>query len=51
VTVGSDGIVREVRVEWGAWVFDVSYRDLGDTAAPKAPANALPLRELRDLRK
>jgi hypothetical protein len=51
VTVGSDGIVREVRVEWGAWVFDVNYRDLGNTAAPKAPANAVPLRELRDLRK
>ena len=51
VTVGSDGIVREVRVEWGAWVFDVNYRNLGNTAAPKAPANAVPLRELRDLRK
>jgi len=48
VTVGADGVVREVRVGWGTWVFDVSYRDLGATAAPKAPANAVPLRELRE---
>jgi hypothetical protein len=47
VTVGSDGIVREVLVEWGTWVFDVSYRNLGATAAPQAPVNAIPLSELR----
>jgi hypothetical protein len=44
VTVGSDGIVREVRVEWGTWVFDVGYRNLGTTPALQAPKNPVPLR-------
>ena len=40
VTVGSDGIVREIAVNWGAWTYTVTYSRLGETAAPKAPANA-----------
>jgi hypothetical protein len=32
-------------------VFDVSYRKLGQTNAPKAPANAVPLLELREQEK
>ena len=49
VMVGSNGIVREVRVEWGKWVFDVSYRKLGTTPAVRAPENPVQLRELREL--
>jgi hypothetical protein len=40
VTVGADGIVREIAVTWGAWTYTVTYSRLGETAAPKAPANA-----------
>jgi hypothetical protein len=51
VTVGSDGVVREIAVTWdGAasrWVYTVSYSDLGSTPAPVAPANAKSIRELR----
>jgi hypothetical protein len=39
VTVGADGIVREIAVTWGAWTYTVTYSQLGETAAPKAPAN------------
>jgi hypothetical protein len=49
VTVGADGIVREIAVTWGtgasAWSYTVTYRRLGTTAAPVAPANARPLRD------
>lgn len=49
VTVGADGIVREIGVSWGAsrsgWTYKVTYSGLGATAAPVAPANARPLRE------
>ncbi|MGH3082005.1 MAG: hypothetical protein ACRDNH_12875 [Gaiellaceae bacterium] len=48
VTVGADGIVRQVAVSWGtsssAWTYTVMYRALGKTAALVAPANAEPLR-------
>ena len=40
VTVGADGVVREIAVTWGAWTYTVTYSRLGATAAPKAPANA-----------
>jgi hypothetical protein len=44
VTVGTDGVVREISVSWGTWVYTVTYSNLGSTAAPEAPANAKPLR-------
>ena len=51
VTVGADGIVREIAVMWGsgasAWTYTVSYRRLGATAPIVAPANALSLQRLR----
>jgi hypothetical protein len=49
VTVGSDGVVREIAVTWGTWRYTVTYTDLGATPAPEAPANARSLRELRGL--
>jgi hypothetical protein len=50
LTVGPDGIVREIAVSWGsspdsAWTYVVRYSDLGDTPSPTAPADAKPLRE------
>ena len=46
VTVGADGIVREIAVTWGtsasAWTYTVAYRGLGATAGLVAPANARP---------
>jgi hypothetical protein len=47
VTVGADDVVREIAVRWGgadaaAWTYTVSYRDLGSTPAPVAPANVRP---------
>ena len=42
VTVGADGIVREIVVRWGTWTYTVTYSDLGTTAALVAPANARP---------
>jgi hypothetical protein len=50
VTVGGDGVVREVALSWGAttaWRFAVSYSDLGATGEIAAPANARDLRALR----
>lgn len=44
VTVGADGVVRGLVVTWGTWRYAVAYSGLGSTAAPKAPANAKPLR-------
>jgi hypothetical protein len=50
VTVGADGIIREVAVTWGtsasAWTYTVTYSRLGETPAPVAPAHARDL--LRD---
>jgi hypothetical protein len=40
VTVGPEGVVREIAVTWGAWTYTVTYSRLGETAAPKAPTNA-----------
>ena len=49
VTVGADGIVREITVTWGtgtsAWTYTVTYSRLGATSDPAAPANAQPLRD------
>jgi len=50
VTVGPDGVIREIALRWGsgasAWTYTVAYSRLGDTPAPVAPENARPLREL-----
>jgi hypothetical protein len=40
VTVGPEGVVREIAVTWGTWTYTVTYSNLGETAALKAPANA-----------
>jgi hypothetical protein len=47
VTVGADGVVREILITWGTWTYAVMYSKLGSTAAPRAPANAVPLKEWR----
>ena len=47
VTVGADGIARELTVSWGAWRYVVAYSGLGTTPAPVAPANARSLFEER----
>jgi hypothetical protein len=47
VTVGPDGVVRDVAVSWGTWVYRVAYNRLGATPAPVAPKNAPSLLELR----
>jgi hypothetical protein len=44
LTVGADGIVRELAVEWGTSTYTVAYSDLGCTPAPVAPADGRPLR-------
>jgi hypothetical protein len=50
VTVGADGVIREIAVRWGSdgsgWTYTVTYSGLGETPAPVAPENARPLREL-----
>jgi hypothetical protein len=50
VTVGADGVIRELAVRWGtdasAWTYTVTYSHLGETPAPVAPKNARDL--LRD---
>lgn len=40
VTVGPDGIVRQLAVSWGTWRYAVSYSGLGATRAPVVPADA-----------
>jgi hypothetical protein len=44
VTVGAEGVVREIAVTWGtpasSWVYKVAYSALGATEAPAAPPNA-----------
>jgi hypothetical protein len=47
VTVGENDVVHEIAVAWGVWTYTVTYSGLGSTEAPKAPANARPLSELR----
>ena len=49
VTVGADGVVREILVTWGTWTYEVTYSKLGSTVAPRPPANAVPLKEWRKL--
>jgi hypothetical protein len=49
VTVGPDGIVREIVVTWRRWTYTVTYSKLGATAAPEAPAKAIPIEELRKI--
>jgi hypothetical protein len=49
VTVGSDGVIRDIAVTWGTWTYTVTYGDLGSTPPIIAPANAKTLRELRHL--
>jgi hypothetical protein len=44
VTVGADGIFRQITVAWGTWRYTVAYAKLGTTAALVAPAN--PRRDL-----
>ena len=50
VTVGADGVVREIAATWGTWVYTATYSALGATPAPVAPENARSLLELRGLR-
>ena len=49
LTVGPDGLVRELVVAWGTgasrWTYSVTYSSLGVTPALVAPANARPLRD------
>jgi hypothetical protein len=49
VTVGADGIIREITVTWGtsasAWTYTVTYSRLAATSAPVAPEGARPLRD------
>jgi hypothetical protein len=40
LTVGGDGVVREIALSWGTWTYTVSYTRLGSTAALVAPKNA-----------
>jgi hypothetical protein len=47
ITVGEDGLIRELAVSWGTWTYTVAYSDLGTTAAVLAPTNAKSLRQLR----
>jgi len=49
VTVGSDGIVRELAVEWGTWTYAVAYSKLGEAQPVRAPKNAVPMSEWRKL--
>jgi hypothetical protein len=52
VTVGADGVVREIAVTWGtgssAWTYTVTYAKLGATPAPRAPDGARSIEEWRD---
>ena len=49
VTVGADGIIRQITVTWGtsasAWTYTVTYSHLAATSAPVAPEDARPLRD------
>jgi hypothetical protein len=44
VTVGPDGIVREIAVRWGTWTYTVTYSGLGTTKPIAVPPNAKPFR-------
>ena len=47
VTVGADGVVRQISVSWGTWDYTVTYGSLGSAPALEAPKNAQPLRRGR----
>ena len=47
VTVGPEGIVREVQVTWGTWSYTVAYSRLGATPAPVRPEHSRSLLEER----
>jgi hypothetical protein len=49
VTVGPDGIVRELAVRWARWTYAVAYNKLGEASAVRAPTNAVPMSEWRKL--
>jgi hypothetical protein len=49
VTVGAEGVIREIAVTWGTWTYTVTYSGLGSTPPLVAPANAKSLRKLRRL--
>ena len=40
LTLGADGVVREIALSWGRWTYTVTYSRLGATAPPAAPENA-----------
>jgi hypothetical protein len=39
ITVDPDGVVRELAVTWGTWLYTVVYSGLGVTPAPPVPPN------------
>jgi len=47
VTVGSQGVIRNIAVTWGAWTYTVVYSSLGSTPPLVAPAHATSLLEER----
>jgi hypothetical protein len=47
ITVGGDGLIRELAVTWGTWTYTVGYSDLGTGAAIVAPKNAKSLLQMR----
>lgn len=49
VTVGSDGVIRDIAVSWGTWTYTVTYSEVGSTPPLVAPPNATSLRDLRQL--
>lgn len=46
ITVGADGLISQLAVEWGSawsvWTYTVTYTDLGSTEPIAAPENAQP---------
>jgi hypothetical protein len=49
VTVGPDGVIREIALAWGTWTYAVTYSGLGTTAAPQAPPDAVSIQKLRSV--
>jgi hypothetical protein len=49
ITVGEDGLIRELAVTWGTWTYTVRYSDLGSTAAIVAPKNTKSLLQMRGI--
>jgi hypothetical protein len=49
VTVGPEGVVREIAVSWGSWIYRVAYSELGATGEIEAPANTRSLLRERGL--